>query len=86
MVGFFTGANADCSVWDLKAMDVQTTNAPEHGTVECWGYMQALQDVSTLSGSERQQASRRMLAGERDVTGLSTLVRRLCTLTPDRTA
>ncbi len=34
MVGFFTGANADCSVWDLKAMDVQTTNAPEHGTVE----------------------------------------------------
>ena len=34
MVGFFTGAHADCSVWELKAMDVQTTNAPEHGTVE----------------------------------------------------
>jgi hypothetical protein len=34
MVGFFTGANADCSVWDLKAMDVQITKAPEHGMVE----------------------------------------------------
>src|SRR5262249_16036912 len=34
MVGFFTGANADCSAWDLKAMDVQTTKAPEHRTVE----------------------------------------------------
>ena len=34
MVGFFTGAQADCSIWDLKAMDVQTTTPPEHGTLE----------------------------------------------------